>query len=78
MLNRRWLTGSPGAGIAIGFAGAFGLTRFLKAYLFQVTPTEITTFIAVAVGFLIVASASTYLPLRRATRIDPMTVLRHE
>jgi predicted permease len=65
-------------GIAIGFAGAFGLTRFLKAYLFQVTPTEITTFIAVAVGFLIVASASTYLPLRRATRIDPMTVLRHE
>jgi ABC-type antimicrobial peptide transport system permease subunit len=65
-------------GIAIGFAGAFGLTRFLGAYLFEVTPTDITTFIAVAVGFLLVASASTYLPLRRATRIDPMTVLRHE
>ena len=65
-------------GIAIGFAGAFGLTRFLKAYLFEVTPTDITTFIAVALGFLIVASASSYLPLRRATRIDPMTVLRHE
>jgi putative ABC transport system permease protein len=66
------------AGIAIGFAGAFGLTRFLKAYLFQITPTEITTFVAVAVGFVAVAFAATYVPLRRATRIDPMTVLRQE
>jgi putative ABC transport system permease protein len=66
------------AGIAIGVGGAFGLTRFLKSYLFQVSPTEATTFIAVALLFVLVASASTYLPLRRATRIDPMAVLRHE
>jgi predicted permease len=66
------------AGIAIGIGGAFGVTRFLKSYLFQVSPTEATTFVAVAVAFVVVASASTYLPLRRATRIDPMAVLRHE
>jgi predicted permease len=65
-------------GIAIGIGGAFGLTRFLKSYLFEVSPTEATTFIAAALVFMIVASASSYFPVRRATRIDPMTVLRHE
>jgi predicted permease len=66
------------AGIAIGIAGAFGLTRFLESYLFQVSPTEATTFIAVPVAFVIVAAAAAYLPLRRATRIDPFAVLRHD
>jgi ABC-type antimicrobial peptide transport system permease subunit len=63
------------------FALGIGATTAIftiQAYLFQVAPTEITTFAAVAVGFVVVASASAYLPLRRATRIDPMTVLRHD
>jgi predicted permease len=66
------------AGMALGIGGALGLTRFLESYLFQVSPTEATTFIAVALAFVIVAAAAAYLPLRRATRIDPFAVLRHE
>jgi putative ABC transport system permease protein len=64
------------AGVAIGLAAAFGLTRLMTAVLFHVTSTDPATFIAVALLFLLVALAASYIPARRAARIDPMAALR--
>jgi putative ABC transport system permease protein len=78
----RCLTGqgvsATAIGIVLGLGGAYGLTRFLRSYLFEVSPTEPTTFAAVALGFLAVAALSTSFPLRRALRIDPVIALRDE
>jgi putative ABC transport system permease protein len=65
------------AGVAIGIAGAFALTRLMTALLFHVSATDPATFIAVALLFLVVALAASYIPALRATRIDPMAALRN-
>ena len=64
------------AGIAVGVAGAFILTRLMRNLLFHVGAADPTTFAAVAILFLAVALAASYIPARRAARIDPMTALR--
>jgi putative ABC transport system permease protein len=64
------------AGVAVGIAGAYGLTRLMTAVLFRVSATDPQTFVGVAVLFLLVALAASYVPARRATRIDPMVALR--
>ena len=64
------------AGVAIGIAGAFALTRLMTALLFHVSATDPATFAGVALLFLVVALAASYIPARRATRIDPMAALR--
>ena len=66
------------AGIALGLAGAFGLTRFMQTLLFGVTATDPITFTAVGSGLAAVAAIACYLPARRATRVDPVVVLRNE
>ncbi len=63
-------------GVIVGIAGAWGLTRLMKTLLFHVSATDPVTFVAVALLFLIVAFGASYIPARRATRIDPMTALR--
>jgi ABC-type antimicrobial peptide transport system permease subunit len=63
-------------GITIGSGGAFVLTRVMKRMLFQVNATDPTTFAGIALLFVIVALAASYLPARRAARIDPMAALR--
>jgi len=65
-------------GIVSGLGGAFGLTRLLKTFLFQTSPTEPIVFAGIALLFMVVAFAASYIPVRRATRIDPWSVLRHE
>jgi putative ABC transport system permease protein len=65
-------------GIALGLAGAAALTRYLSAMLFDLTPLDPATYIAVAVSFGLVALIASYLPARRATGIDPMVALRHD
>jgi putative ABC transport system permease protein len=65
-------------GLLVGLASAYGLTRFMTALLFNVTPTDPLTFGAVAMLLLLVALAACYVPARRAAKVDPMVALRHE
>jgi putative ABC transport system permease protein len=67
-----------GLGLAIGITGAFGLTRLLQALLFETSPTDPSTMVAVGLILSAVALAACYLPARRASRVDPMVALRHE
>jgi ABC-type antimicrobial peptide transport system permease subunit len=64
------------AGTAVGVAGAYGLTRLMASVLFHVSATDPATFAVVALLFLLVALAASYIPARRAARIDPMAALR--
>ena len=64
------------AGIATGIAGALALTHVMKSLVFEVSTSDPATFVSVAVLFLLVALAASYIPARRATRIDPMAALR--
>jgi predicted lysophospholipase L1 biosynthesis ABC-type transport system permease subunit len=64
------------AGIVIGLGGALALTRVMKALLFHVSTTDPATFAGIALLFLLVALIASYIPARRATRIDPMSALR--
>jgi putative ABC transport system permease protein len=65
-------------GIAFGSAGAFALTRLMKGFLFHVTPTDPATFVEVALFLFLVALLASYIPARRATRVDPVIALRYE
>jgi ABC-type antimicrobial peptide transport system permease subunit len=67
-----------GAGIALGLGGAFALTRLLQGQLFGVSPTDPLTFAALPLLIAVVALLACWLPARRASRVDPMAVLRHE
>ena len=67
-----------GIGIAIGLAGAFGLSRLLDSMVFGVSVTDPVIFGSVALGLGIIAIVAGYAPARRATRVDPMHALRNE
>ena len=65
-------------GLVAGLMAAFGLTRLMSSLLFDVSSTDPTTFVAVALFLTVVALAACYLPARRATRINPLIALRNE
>jgi predicted permease len=65
-------------GVTIGLAGALALTRSIRSLLFEVKATDPLTLIAVALLLVIVALLACWIPARRATKVDPLTALRHE
>jgi predicted permease len=67
-----------GVGVGIGLVGALGTTRFLRSLLYGVSPVDWVTFGGVAIVLSVAAVAACYLPARRATRSDPMAVLKTE
>jgi ABC-type antimicrobial peptide transport system permease subunit len=65
-------------GIALGIAGAFFVSRLMQQMLFEVNPADPVVYLAVAAMLLLVAEFASWLPARRATRIDPVIALRGE
>jgi putative ABC transport system permease protein len=65
-------------GLALGLVAAWAMTRFVETLLYGVRPTDPVTFVGVSLLLLLVAGLASWLPARRATRLDPITVLRHE
>ena len=66
------------AGITIGLAGALALTRLAESMLFGVSPTDPSTLAVVTVALFAVALLASWIPARRAARVDPVVALRHE
>ena len=65
-------------GLALGLGGALVGTRIIRGFLHEVSPTDPMTFLAVAVGIVLVAFLASYLPARRASGVDPLEALRVE
>ena len=64
-----------GAGLVVGLAASLAVTRFLSSLLYEVRPTDLGTSLGVALLLLLVALAASYIPARRATKVDPMVAL---
>jgi predicted permease len=67
-----------GAGIAIGIAAALGAGRLVASQLYGLEPTDLTTAASAIAVMIAVTAAASYMPARRATRVDPMLALRYE
>jgi putative ABC transport system permease protein len=65
-------------GVVLGTVGALLLTRFLSSMLYGVSVNDPTTLLSVATLLIGVAAMASYIPARRATRVDPMVALRYE
>src|SRR5262249_32962184 len=77
MVMRRGLL-LTGAGVVVGIVLGAVLTRWLQSQLFGVQPSDPLTMAAVLVLMTAVAAVATYVPARRAARVDPVTVLRSQ
>ena len=67
-----------GIGLVLGVGVASMVTKYLNSLLFELTPLDTATFIAMPALFAVIAAAASYLPARRATNLDPQAVLRSE
>lgn len=67
-----------GTGLAVGVAAAFGATRVLASFLFDITTTDLATFATMPLLLLLVVLVASYLPAHRASGVDPTVALRSE
>ena len=65
-------------GVALGLAAATALTRGMRSLLFEVSPVDPITYVAVSLVLIAAAALACYLPARRATCVDPIEALRSE
>ena len=65
-------------GTACGLTAAFALTRLMKSLLFDVSPADPLTYVAVSAVLVLAAALASYLPARKATTVDPAEALRAE
>jgi len=65
-------------GVIIGLAAAVGLAQFVETMLFGVTPSDPASYVATAAALLVVAAVASYVPARRAMRVDPLVALQAE
>jgi len=66
------------AGVGIGLVAAVLASRVLRSQLFEIAPTDAMTYVAVAGALLLVSLVASWIPARRAARIDPLAALRHD
>jgi ABC-type lipoprotein release transport system permease subunit len=67
-----------GIGAICGVAAALALTRLMESMLFEVSPADPLTYAAASAGLIVAAMLGSYLPARRAARVDPVEALRAE
>ena len=79
---RRWVVGKgirlAALGMVFGIPGALGLGRVLQSLLYGISPTDPVSFVVTSLFLVGVAASASYLPARRATKVDPMIALRYE
>jgi putative ABC transport system permease protein len=66
------------AGVALGIPGALGMARFLRGMLYGIGPSDPLVFVSVAALLVSLAAVASYIPARRAVRVDPVAALKHE
>jgi len=66
------------AGLTIGLAGSYALSKLIETLLFNVKPTDVATFIVSGLVLLVATFLASYIPARRATKVDPIVALRYE
>jgi len=66
------------SGLALGLAGAFAFTRLISNLLFGVGATDPATFVIISLLLIVIALLASYIPARRAARVDPMVSLRYQ
>ena len=67
-----------GIGLAIGLGGALAASRLIRGMLFEVKPNDPVVYLTVAVALAMVTLIASYIPARRAARIDPVTAIRQD
>ena len=72
------IVGGGIGGLTLGLAASFALTRVIKSALYEVTATDPATYVGVSALLIAVALAASFIPTRRAARVDPTVALRYE
>jgi putative ABC transport system permease protein len=66
------------AGVTLGLLGSYALSKLIEALLFETKPTDLATFIAASLILFVATFLASYIPARRATKVDPLVALRYE